>query len=389
MIKNAARVKFTALKLDHNPRTTRLRFMYFIEDLENLFDMFYQTKPILLNYPLINCPEKKYDYAKKAVFTFINSYTGSEVRRIIKETYGDGCHALKLLQTRCARNSPEDTIRIEERFNTTQIQMNETATKYIKRFRDAKLMAKSVGMELSEEKLIDKFLMSLLPNPRYSATVKSFQIQRRNENMTENYTLARLTMTEIESHLYTEDENRITARSQAYQVKSYQNNKYIKHNQNKNNHGRNNGKRRNFPRMSEKDAICYHCGEKGHFKRNCPKLNRQKSSVENSNVARTKQVVLNSSSSKQVNINMALHRNAGRRNIKVQQQIPIPNDLNNWVMDSGATCHMTPFRSDFAKNSESEEDRFVEVADGFTVPATTSGTVIMPVFTDNGEKLIF
>ena len=83
-------------------------------------------------------------------------------------------------------------------------------------------MAKSVGMELSDEKLIDKFLMSFLPNPRYSATVESFQIQRRNENMTENYTHTRLTMTEIESHLYTEDGNRITARSQAYQVKSYQ-----------------------------------------------------------------------------------------------------------------------------------------------------------------------
>ena len=41
MIKNAARVKFQALKLDTDPKSTRLTFMYFIEDLSNLLDIFH------------------------------------------------------------------------------------------------------------------------------------------------------------------------------------------------------------------------------------------------------------------------------------------------------------------------------------------------------------
>jgi len=40
------------------------------------------------------------------------------------------------------------------------------------------------------------------------------------------------------------------------------------------------------------------------------------------------------------------------------------------VMDSGATCHMTPFKSDFEPGSEASEERVVEVVDGSTVPAT-------------------
>jgi len=49
MIKIAARVKFQSLKLDTDPKSTRLTFMYFIEDLSNLLDMFHQTSGILID----------------------------------------------------------------------------------------------------------------------------------------------------------------------------------------------------------------------------------------------------------------------------------------------------------------------------------------------------
>ena len=99
MIKNAAQIKFQAFKLDTDPKSTRLTFMYFIEDLSNLLDMFHQTSNILAKYPEVNYPSKKYLYAKKSLFTLINSYSNSEVKRIIKDTYGDGCRALQLLQS--------------------------------------------------------------------------------------------------------------------------------------------------------------------------------------------------------------------------------------------------------------------------------------------------
>ena len=62
----------------------------------------------------------------------------SQVKRIIKITYGDGCEALWLLQARCARVTPDDAVRLDRNFNTTQIQHTESATKFITRFRNAK-----------------------------------------------------------------------------------------------------------------------------------------------------------------------------------------------------------------------------------------------------------
>ena len=85
MIKNAARIKFQALKLDTDSKLTRLAFMYFIEDLSILLDTFHQTSSILAKYPEITYPFKKYIYAKKSLLTLINSYSNSEVKRIIKK----------------------------------------------------------------------------------------------------------------------------------------------------------------------------------------------------------------------------------------------------------------------------------------------------------------
>ena len=36
----------------------------------------------------------------------------------------------------------------------------------------------------------------------------------------------------------------------------------------------------------------------------------------------------------------------------------------NWILDSGAMCHMTPDISDFVPGSLVEMDKYIEVADG-------------------------
>ena len=41
--------------------------------------------------------------------------------------------------------------------------------------------------------------------------------------------------------------------------------------------------------------------------------------------------------------------------------------LNNCILDSGATCHMTPDISDFILGSLVEKDKYIEVADGHFV----------------------
>ena len=43
--------------------------------------------------------------------------------------------------------------------------------------------------------------------------------------------------------------------------------------------------------------------------------------------------------------------------------------LTNWILDSGATCYMTPEVTDFIPGSLEDTDKFIEVADGHHVTA--------------------
>ena len=45
------------------------------------------------------------------------------------------------------------------------------------------------------------------------------------------------------------------------------------------------------------------------------------------------------------------------------------SQLTNWILDSGATCHMTPEVTDFIPGSLEDTDTFIEVADGHHVTA--------------------
>ena len=43
--------------------------------------------------------------------------------------------------------------------------------------------------------------------------------------------------------------------------------------------------------------------------------------------------------------------------------------LTNWILDSVATCHMTPEVTDFIPGSLEDTDKYIEVADGHHVTA--------------------
>ena len=49
------------------------------------------------------------------------------------------------------------------------------------------------------------------------------------------------------------------------------------------------------------------------------------------------------------------------------------SQLTNWILDSGATCHMTPEVMDFIPGSLEDTDKFIEVADGHHVTAKQKG----------------
>ena len=49
--------------------------------------------------------------------------------------------------------------------------------------------------------------------------------------------------------------------------------------------------------------------------------------------------------------------------------------LTNWILDLGATCHMTPEVSDFIPGSLEDTDKYIEVADERHVTAKQKGQV--------------
>ena len=49
------------------------------------------------------------------------------------------------------------------------------------------------------------------------------------------------------------------------------------------------------------------------------------------------------------------------------------SQLTNWILDSEATCYMTPEVTDFIPGSLEDTDKFVEVADGHYVTAKQKG----------------
>ena len=64
------------------------------------------------------------------------------------------------------------------------------------------------------------------------------------------------------------------------------------------------------------------------------------------------------------------------------------SQLTNWILYSGATCHMTPEVSDFIPGSLEDMDKYIEVADGNHVTAKQKGQVRIRMCDDNGKKFI-
>ena len=64
------------------------------------------------------------------------------------------------------------------------------------------------------------------------------------------------------------------------------------------------------------------------------------------------------------------------------------SQLTNLILDSGATCHITPEVMDFIPGSLEDTDKFIEVADGDHVTAKQKGSVRIQMCDDNGKTFL-
>ena len=64
------------------------------------------------------------------------------------------------------------------------------------------------------------------------------------------------------------------------------------------------------------------------------------------------------------------------------------SQLTNWILDSGATCHMAPEVTDFIPGSLEDTDKSIEFAEGHHVTAEKKGSVRIQMCNDNGNNFV-
>ena len=79
--------------------------------------------------------------------------------------------------------------------------------------------------------------------------------------------------------------------------------------------------------------------------------------------------------------------------ISTNEEIPIRNygdssQLINWILNSGATCNMTPEVSDFIPGSLAETEKYTKVSDGNYVTAKQKVGVQIKMRDNNGKNFI-
>ena len=121
---------------------------------------------------------------------------------------------------------------------------------------------------------------------------------------------------------------------------------------------------------------CFRCGSEDHMIAKCPNTPKE-------NDKRQRQVRFNEK------VNRACKNGENKNDHKIYASIAQmssdderksekygdSSQFTNWILDSGATCHMTPEVQDFIPGSLEDTDKYIEVADGHHVTEKQKGQV--------------
>eukprot|EP00794_Sanderia_malayensis_P003848 gene3848-4384_t len=134
-------------------------------------------------------------------------------------------------------------------------------------------------------------------------------------------------------------------------------------------------------RFAKKGPTCNHCGKIGHIKRNCFALHKK----EEKNLYKEKQQRTYSTVQK--------HRKNDRDSDSdvvalVVHELALGStneNMDGWIIDSGATSHMCKDLQAFTDLSELDQPEEISVGDGHIVKATQIGTVKLDIEDDQGQ----
>ena len=137
----------------------------------------------------------------------------------------------------------------------------------------------------------------------------------------------------------------------------------------------------------KKKFTCHYCGIPGHFKRNCRKL---ASELATSNEKRdksgckTKREVTHKANKATCGSN-DIHNSSSEDDALVVCHALSARSKGNWIVDSGATCHMCNDRKLFTKFECLEKSQEVTLGDGHALEATGQGTVSLEMTLPDGN----
>ena len=341
--------------------------------------------------------------ANAAVYALVRAYCDAHYNSMIRRHRPHGDKALLLLQQQCAQTTPPDVNHFNRILFGLTMLPRESASNFIGRFNFARSDAELVGNEYTDSQLADALLaaMSKTSEPQYLADIAAFRTLRRTDPKS-------VTVADIENRFTCIDEelSRTNNRDKNVQLVDANRNMYTRDKRKRRQPKQKapTTEKRRSPKSTPDSKLppalrissikCNHCHQKGHIWRNCPKRkapSKPKSTKtnpsNNAEHANVTQEEVHYTSGSQVSclqqifsLHNTLPKQRKRRNknsipANITHSTGDPGNVNNWLVDSGATSHMTPFLSDLYKTKEMLSPIGVRTADDTRIESVISGHV--------------
>jgi hypothetical protein len=278
LIKLAESYKVPELKFDEQASKQRHNYQTWLMKLQPILAMFTQTASVLPRDKVVPFTDPT-ALGNRAFYLLISSQVDSYFQRAIRQFEPFGDKALELLQEQCAHISREDKSYCHEMLIGLQIQDNQSASNFIKRFTYTKTTAEAASNTYTNEQLMDFVLAGLQPSKQefYRTALQIYRLDRLQGTT--------FTLREIEQNFFQIDESvrrdkRQTRTEHAMAVGTARGKNHRgstgRHPRSR---GRGVGHGPSLQRLNHATAaaaqgtsqlVCYNCGEPGHIAPRCP-----------------------------------------------------------------------------------------------------------------------